>query len=208
MLKVPKEKVKNNSPESIKTVAKIHWSVVKNIKHYKLVLLLLFLSSIAITVLLLMGLENFKLTVTNFIKVLLPYYSITIGFTITTTTFLVNSIKNENGLAKSKKYITNLIKLKNNYINSISLIIFYVFYSTFLLIVLFTYVLLSNVDVISGHLLVVFKIVVVPLITFLILYSFFLFTIITKVVYLYSISYIDNSIEPEINKLQDLKDEQ
>lgn len=207
MLKVPKKRVKNHNPESIKTVAKIHWSVIKDIKHYKLVFLLLFLASIAITVLLLTGLENFSSTITNFIKVLLPYYSITIGFTITTTTFLVNSIKNENGLAKSKKNITNLIKLKNNYINSISLIIFYVFYSTFLLIVLFTYVLLSNVNIISEHMLIVFKIVVVPLITFLILYSFFLFTVITKVVYLYSISYIDNSIEPEINKLQNSKDE-
>ena len=78
--------------------------------------------------------DNIYNSVADFNKLILPYYSISIGFTITSATFLINSMTKEKYIDIDKE--TNneqltkrkLTVLKSKYIRVMSLVTFYIIF--------------------------------------------------------------------------------
>ncbi|AKC76791.1 hypothetical protein ShL2_01935 [Staphylococcus haemolyticus] len=125
--------------------------------------------------------DNIYNSVADFNKLILPYYSISIGFTITSATFLINSMTKEKYIDIDKE--TNneqltkrkLTVLKSKYIRVMSLVTFYVLYSLTLLIILFMQILIGKYIIINQKISLLVNIPLVCVQFFLIFYSFVIF---------------------------------
>ena len=145
-----KKKKRKNSVNSLLTLFRNHKSVLKDYRHYKKLLCITILLSIIISLILNCSSDNIYNSVADFNKLILPYYSISIGFTITSATFLINSMTKEKYIDIDKE--TNneqltkrkLTVLKSKYIRVMSLVTFYVLYSLTLLIILFMQILIGK----------------------------------------------------------------
>lgn len=152
--------------------------------------------------------DNIYNSVADFNKLILPYYSISIGFTITSATFLINSMTKEKYIDIDKE--TNneqltkrkLTVLKSKYIRVMSLVTFYVLYSLTLLIILFMQILIGKYIIINQKISLLVNIPLVCVQFFLIFYSFVIFFIIVYSVYLFSITYINQTIEQAGNEFK------
>lgn len=152
--------------------------------------------------------DNIYNSVADFNKLILPYYSISIGFTITSATFLINSMTKEKYIDIDKE--TNneqltkrkLTVLKSKYIRVMSLVTFYVLYSLTLLIILFMQILIGKYIIINQKISLLVNIPLVCVQFFLIFYSFVIFFLIVYSVYLFSITYINQTIEQAGNEFK------
>ncbi|MTV22848.1 hypothetical protein [Staphylococcus delphini] len=211
-----KQEVRKSRPDSLRTLFKIHKSVLKDYKKSRFIKFIIIVISLSLSFIINVKSDNVYDVISDFSKLILPYYSISIGFTITSATFLVNSINkdkhlNINGKIKDKNskevYKQNLLKIKSVYIKAVSTIIFYVFYALMVLILLFTQILLGKYISIPGSIVFYVNILGVAVIFFLILYSFLLFILIVHTVYLFCITYIDHTIGIQIKEIDFLEDE-
>lgn len=210
-----KIRMRKNSPESLRTLFLIHKSIIRDFKYYKIIILVIIIISLLITLIINYKSDNIYLTVSEFNRLILPYFSISIGFTITSATFLINSIGKDNNLKVNikesqkvkrvniDKEIRKLKKIQSTYIRAVSMIIFYVIYALILLVTLFLQILLGEYNFIYGVYLVIFNYVIIFLHFSLVFYSFLLFFLIIKTVYLYCITYISHTFNDAINNIKD-----
>ncbi len=208
-----KKRIRKNSPESLRTLFLIHRSIISDFKYYKLIIVSIIIISLLITIIINNKSNNIYLTVSDFNRLILPYFSISIGFTITSATFLINSIGKDNNLKNNKKdfskvnkatiyrEIGKLEKIQSTYIRAVSMIIFYVIYALMLLVTLFLQILLGEYIFISGVYLTMFNYTFIFLHFFLVFYSFLLFYLIINTVYLYCITYISHTFKGAIDNL-------
>ena len=203
-----KKKKRKNSVNSLLTLFRNHKSVLKDYRHYKKLLCITILLSIIISLILNCSSDNIYNSVADFNKLILPYYSISIGFTITSATFLINSMTKEKYIDIDKE--TNneqltkrkLTVLKSKYIRVMSLVTFYVLYSLTLLIILFMQILIGKYIIINQKISLLVNIPLVCVQFFLIFYSFVIFFLIVYSVYLFSITYINQTIEQAGNEFK------
>ncbi|OAN98345.1 hypothetical protein A3836_11100 [Staphylococcus hominis] len=203
-----KKKKRKNSVNSLLTLFTNHKSVLKDYRHYKKLLCITILLSIIISLILNCSSDNIYNSVADFNKLILPYYSISIGFTITSATFLINSMTKEKYIDIDKE--TNneqltkrkLTVLKSKYIRVMSLVTFYVLYSLTLLIILFMQILIGKYIIINQKISLLVNIPLVCVQFFLIFYSFVIFFLIVYSVYLFSITYINQTIEQAGNEFK------
>ncbi len=180
VLKSTKKK-KKNSVNSLLTLFRIHKSVLKDYRHYKKLLCATILLSIIISLILNCSSDNIYNSVADFNKLILPYYSISIGFTISSATFLINSMTKEKYIDIGKGTNSNeliqrkLTELKSKYIRVMSLVTFYVLYSLLLLIILFMQILIGKYIIINQYISLFVNILYVGAQFFLIFYSFVIF---------------------------------
>uniref|UniRef100_UPI001C5CB424 hypothetical protein n=1 Tax=Staphylococcus haemolyticus TaxID=1283 RepID=UPI001C5CB424 len=166
------------------------------------------LLSIIISLILNCSSDNIYNLVADFNKLILPYYSISIGFTITSATFLINSMTKEKyidiDIETNNEQLTKrkLTVLKSKYIRVMSLVTFYVLYSLTLLIILFMQILIGKYIIINQNISLLVNIPLVCVQFFLIFYSFVIFLIIGYSVYLFSITYINQTIEQAGNEFK------
>ncbi|CAC7166500.1 Uncharacterised protein [Staphylococcus aureus] len=207
VLKSTKKK-KKNSVNSLLTLFRIHKSVLKDYRHYKKLLCATILLSIIISLILNCSSDNIYNSVADFNKLILPYYSISIGFTISSATFLINSMTKEKYIDIGKGTNSNeliqrkLTELKSKYIRVMSLVTFYVLYSLLLLIILFMQILIGKYIIINQYISLFVNILYVGAQFFLIFYSFVIFFLIVYSVYLFSITYINQIIEQARNEVK------
>lgn len=202
------KKKRKNSVNSLLTLFRNHKSVLKDYRHYKKLLCITILLSIIISLILNCSSDNIYNSVADFNKLILPYYSISIGFTITSATFLINSMTKEKYIDIDKE--TNneqltkrkLTVLKSKYIRVMSLVTFYVLYSLTLLIILFMQILIGKYIIINQKISLLVNIPLVCVQFFLIFYSFVIFFLIVYSVYLFSITYINQTIEQAGNEFK------
>ncbi|WP_141686085.1 hypothetical protein [Staphylococcus haemolyticus] len=95
-----------------------------------------------------------------------------------------------------------LTVLKSKYIRVMSLVTFYVLYSLTLLIILFMQILIGKYIIINQKISLLVNIPLVCVQFFLIFYSFVIFFIIVYSVYLFSITYINQTIEQAGNEFK------
>ena len=203
-----KKKKRKNSVNSLLTLFRNHKSVLKDYRHYKKLLCITILLSIIISLILNCSSDNIYNSVADFNKLILPYYSISIGFTFTSATFLINSMTKEKYIDIDKE--TNneqltkrkLTVLKSKYIRVMSLVTFYVLYSLTLLIILFMQILIGKYIIINQKISLLVNIPLVCVQFFLIFYSFVIFFLIVYSVYLFSITYINQTIEQAGNEFK------
>lgn len=202
------KKKKKNSVNSLLTLFRIHKSVLIDYRHYKKLLCAIILFSIIISLILNLSSDNVYNSVADFNKLILPYYSISIGFTITSATFLINSMTKEKYIDIGKRnYSKDLIQrklteLKGKYFRVMSLVTFYVLYALTLLIILFMQILIGKYIIINQQISLFVNILYVWVQFFLVFYSFIIFFLIVYSVYLFSITYINQTIEQASNEVK------
>ena len=200
-----RKKIRRNNPASLKTVFKIHLKILRDYRYYKFLLFVDFIVSLVISIIIVFNSTNIYTTIAEFGKLILPFYAISIGFTITSATFLINSINKERYMNnidnnyENKKNLKELqIKLndvKKKYTRVISLVIFYVIYALLLLLILFLQILIAKYIIIELVFLKIINFLSIFLYFFLIFYSFILFFLIVYSFYLFSLTYITSEID-------------
>lgn len=212
-----KQEVRKNRPDSLRTLYNIHRSVLKDFNRAKLFQILIVVFSVIFSIFINIYSSNIYQVISGFNKLIIPYYSISIGFTITSTTFLVNSLNKDKHLNQKydfnnddsrKAYKNKLIKLKSLYIRAISTIIFYVFYALLILVILYTQILFGRYIIIPEPYSFYINTIGIAFLFFMILYSLLLFILIIQTVYLFCITYIDHTIDLQINELEQINNEE
>lgn len=202
------KKKKKNSVNSLLTLFRIHKSVLIDYRHYKKLLCVTILFSIIISLILNLSSDNVYNSVADFNRLILPYYSISIGFTITSATFLINSMTKEKYIDIGKgNYNEHLVQgklkeLKGKYFRVMSLVTFYVLYALTLLIILFMQILIGKYIIINHKISLFVNILYVWGQFFLVFYSFIIFFLIVYSVYLFGLTYINQTIEQASNEVK------